>query len=45
LLSAFDAADILVRGYAGDGVRVTIADAASNDRVIAVLAGLGAVAA
>jgi histidinol-phosphate aminotransferase len=45
LLSAFDAADILVRGYAGDGVRVTIADAASNDRVIGVLAGLGAVAA
>lgn len=45
LLSAFDAADILVRGYAGDGVRVTIADAASNDRVIRVLAGLAQAAA
>ena len=39
LLRAFDAADILVRGYAGDGVRITIADAASNDRVLHVLAG------
>lgn len=38
LVSAFDAADILVRGYAADGVRVTIADPASNDRVLAVLA-------
>ena len=45
LLRAFDEADILVRGYAGDGVRITIADAASNDRVIGVLARLGAVAA
>jgi histidinol-phosphate aminotransferase len=28
----------MVRGYAGDGVRVTLADPASNDRVLAVLA-------
>lgn len=40
-LSAFDAADILVRGYAGDG---NIVDA-SNDRVIRVLAGLAQAAA
>lgn len=39
LQAAFDAADIMVRGYPGDGVRITIADAASNDRVLAVLAG------
>lgn len=39
LVAAFDAAGILVRGYPGDGVRVTIADAVSNDRVLAVLAG------
>jgi histidinol-phosphate aminotransferase len=39
LMSAFDAAGVLVRGYAGDGVRVTLADPASNDRVLAVLAG------
>lgn len=38
LVAAFDEADVLVRGYAGDGVRVTVADAASNDRVLAVLA-------
>lgn len=38
LVEAFDAADILVRGYPVDGVRITIADAASNDRVLAVLA-------
>jgi histidinol-phosphate aminotransferase len=38
LVSAFDAAGILVRGYAGDGVRVTLADPQSNDRVLAVLA-------
>lgn len=30
-------ADILVRGYAGDGVRISLADAAANDRVLAVL--------
>lgn len=38
LLAAFDAADILVRGYAGDGVRITVADRAANDRVLRVLA-------
>jgi Histidinol-phosphate/aromatic aminotransferase and cobyric acid decarboxylase len=38
LVEAFNAADILVRGYPVDGVRITIADAASNDRVLAVLA-------
>lgn len=38
LVAAFDAADIMVRGYPGDGVRITIADSASNDRVLAVLA-------
>jgi histidinol-phosphate aminotransferase len=38
LVDAFDAADILVRGYPVDGVRITIADATSNDRVLAVLA-------
>jgi histidinol-phosphate aminotransferase len=38
LMTAFDEADILVRGYAGDGVRISIADPASNDRVLAVLA-------
>lgn len=39
LVAAFDEAGVLVRGYAGDGVRVTLADPASNDRVLAVLAG------
>ena len=38
LVAAFDEADILVRGYPVDGVRITIADAANNDRVLAVLA-------
>ena len=38
LVAAFDAAGIMVRGYAGDGVRVTLADRDSNDRVLAVLA-------
>jgi histidinol-phosphate aminotransferase len=38
LVAAFEAAGIMVRGYAGDGVRVTLADAESNDRVLAVLA-------
>lgn len=37
LMAAFDAADILVRGYAGDGVRISLADPATNDRVLAVL--------
>lgn len=38
LMDAFDAADILVRGYAGDGIRISLADPATNDRVLAVLA-------
>jgi len=38
LVEAFDAAEILVRGYAGDGVRITIAGPEANDRVLAVLA-------
>lgn len=38
LVDAFDAAGVMVRGYAGDGVRVTLADRATNDRVLAVLA-------
>ncbi|MGG7465320.1 histidinol-phosphate transaminase [Plantibacter sp. YIM 135347] len=37
LTDAFDDADILVRAYPGDGVRISIADAASNDRVVRVL--------
>jgi histidinol-phosphate aminotransferase len=37
LVEAFAAADVLVRGYAGDGVRITLADPATNDRVLAVL--------
>lgn len=41
LLAAFDDADILVRGYAGDGVRITVADRAANDRVLRVLATSG----
>jgi histidinol-phosphate aminotransferase len=40
LLAAFAEADVLVRGYAGDGVRITLADAPTNDRVLTVLAGL-----
>ena len=39
-MGAFDDADILVRGYAGDGVRITLADRASNDRVLRVLDSL-----
>lgn len=38
LMAAFDAADILVRGYPGDGIRISLADPATNDRVLAVLA-------
>lgn len=45
LVAAFDAADILVRGYPGDGVRITIADSASNDRVLGVLRGFSQMAA
>jgi histidinol-phosphate aminotransferase len=38
LVDAMADADILVRGYVADGVRVTLADRAANDRVLAVLA-------
>jgi histidinol-phosphate aminotransferase len=38
LVDAFNGADILVRAYQGDGVRITVADPASNDRVLEVLA-------
>ncbi len=36
-VDALAAADILVRGYAGDGIRISLADTAANDRVLAVL--------
>lgn len=39
LIDAFDRANILVRSYAGDGVRVTLADPATNARVIDLLGG------
>jgi histidinol-phosphate aminotransferase len=38
LVDAFDAAGIMVRAYPGDGVRGTVADAASNNRVLRLLA-------
>lgn len=38
ILEALADADILVRGYALDGVRITLADEATNNRVLAVLA-------
>lgn len=38
LMDSFDAADILVRGYPGDGIRISLADPATNDRVLGVLA-------
>lgn len=37
LVDAFDRSDVLVRAYAGDGVRITLADPATNDRVLEVL--------
>ncbi|QDG64439.1 histidinol-phosphate transaminase [Pseudarthrobacter sp. NIBRBAC000502771] len=37
LVDAFNAAGILVRAYAGDGLRITVADPASNDRVLRLL--------
>jgi len=40
MVKAFAAADVLVRPYPGDGIRITLADPLTNDRVIAVLAGL-----
>lgn len=41
ILAALADADILARGYPGDGVRITLADARTNDRVLAVLAERG----
>lgn len=38
LVEAFDAAGILVRAYQDDGVRITIADLTSNNRVLKLLA-------
>ena len=38
LVDAFNGAGIMVRAYQGDGVRITVADAASNDRVLRILA-------
>jgi histidinol-phosphate aminotransferase len=38
LVATFADARVMVRGYAGDGVRVTLADPASNDRALSVLA-------
>ncbi|WP_291045459.1 histidinol-phosphate transaminase [Herbiconiux sp.] len=35
-------ADILARGFAGDGLRITLADPATNDRVLATLARFAA---
>ncbi|WP_066039790.1 histidinol-phosphate transaminase [Herbiconiux solani] len=40
LVEHLDSNDILVRGYVGDGVRISLADAASNDRVLGVLNGV-----
>ncbi|MET4589787.1 histidinol-phosphate transaminase [Arthrobacter sp. 754] len=37
LVDAFDHAGIMVRAYPGDGVRITVAGPASNDRVLRVL--------
>lgn len=41
VLAALAAADILARGYQGDGVRISLADNRTNDRVLAVLADRG----
>ncbi|RKO23711.1 aminotransferase class I/II-fold pyridoxal phosphate-dependent enzyme [Pseudarthrobacter phenanthrenivorans] len=41
ILAALSDAGILARGYAGDGVRVTLADRTTNDRVLAVLSERG----
>jgi histidinol-phosphate aminotransferase len=38
LVDAFNSAGIMVRAYQGDGVRITVADPASNDRVLRILA-------
>jgi histidinol-phosphate aminotransferase len=42
LVAAFDQADIMVRAYQGDGVRITVADPASNDRVLQVMTAVRA---
>jgi len=39
LVDAFDHAGILVRAYQGDGVRITVAGPASDDRVLRLLEG------
>ncbi|GAA2225023.1 histidinol-phosphate transaminase [Herbiconiux moechotypicola] len=39
VIAALAADDILVRGYADAGVRISVADRAAGDRVLAVLAG------
>ncbi|MGO4238370.1 histidinol-phosphate transaminase [Pseudarthrobacter sp. YAF2] len=38
LVDAFNGAGIMVRTYPGDGVRITVADAVSNNRVLRLLA-------
>ncbi|WP_285240848.1 histidinol-phosphate transaminase [Pseudarthrobacter sp. MEB009] len=38
LVDAFNDAGIMVRAYQGDGVRITVADPASNNRVLRLLA-------
>ena len=38
LVEGFNGAGIMVRAYQGDGVRITVADPASNDRVLRLLA-------
>jgi histidinol-phosphate aminotransferase len=45
ILTALAEADILARGYAGDGVRITLADRETNNRVLAVLSDRGRFAA
>ena len=45
LVEAFDAAGIMVRAYQGDGVRITVADPASNNCVLRLLAAHAPLAA
>jgi histidinol-phosphate aminotransferase len=45
LLGALSDADILARGYVNDGVRLSLADRETNDRVLAVLSNRGRFAA
>ncbi|HVE97856.1 MAG TPA: histidinol-phosphate transaminase [Mycobacteriales bacterium] len=42
--AAFDAHDVLVRCFAGDGLRITVADPASNDALLAAAAAIRDVA-